>query len=81
MCVCVCVCVCVLSYVQLFVTPWTVAHQEIFLTQGLNPSLLHFLYWQVDSLLLSHLGSPCKHTCQRMYSTPQTSQFAKQFDL
>ena len=31
MCVCVCVCVCVsaqvLSCVQLFVTPWTVAHQ------------------------------------------------------
>ena len=26
-CVCVCVCVCVLSRVQLFVTPWTVAHQ------------------------------------------------------
>ena len=29
--------------------------QEIFLTQGLNPHLLH---WQVDSLPLSHLGSP-----------------------
>ena len=29
MCVCVCVCVCtrVLSRVQLFATPWTVAHQ------------------------------------------------------
>ena len=30
MCVCVCVCVCVLSHlshVQLFVTPWTAAHQ------------------------------------------------------
>ena len=27
----------------------------IFLTQGLNPCLLH---WQADSLLLSHLGSP-----------------------
>ena len=25
--VCVCVCVCALSHVQLFVTPWTVAHQ------------------------------------------------------
>ena len=24
---CVCVCVCVLSHVQLFATPWTVAHQ------------------------------------------------------
>ena len=29
--------------------------QGIFLTQGLNPHLLH---WQVDSLSLSHLGSP-----------------------
>ena len=29
--------------------------QGIFLTQGLNLSLLH---WQVDSLLLCHLGSP-----------------------
>ena len=26
-CVCVCVCACVLSHVQLFVAPWTVAHQ------------------------------------------------------
>ena len=30
----------------------------IFLTQGLNPYLLHLLHWQVDSLLLSHLGRP-----------------------
>ena len=30
--------------------------QEIFLTQGLNPYLLHLLHWQADSLLL-HLGS------------------------
>ena len=29
--------------------------QGIFLTHGLNPCLFH---WQVDSLLLSHLGSP-----------------------
>jgi len=28
---------------------------RIFLIQGLN---LHFLHWQVDSLPLSHLGSP-----------------------
>ena len=28
----------------------------IFLTQGSNPNLLH---WQVNSLPLSHLGSPC----------------------
>ena len=29
--------------------------QEIFLTQGANPCLLH---WQADSLSLSHLGIP-----------------------
>ena len=29
--------------------------QGVFLTQGWNPSLLH---WQADSLPLSHLGSP-----------------------
>ena len=55
-----------------FVTPWTLAHQTplsmgfprpeywsglpwIFSTQGSNPHLLH---WQVDSLVLSQLGSP-----------------------
>jgi len=31
--------------------------QEIFLTQALN-CLLCLLHWQVDYLLLSHLGSP-----------------------
>ena len=31
----------------------------VFLTQGLNPHLLHLLPWQADSLLLlGHLGSP-----------------------
>ena len=33
--------------------------QGIFPTQGLNPSLLCLLHWQVDFLPLSHLGSPC----------------------
>ena len=33
--------------------------QGIFLTQGLSLCLLH---WQVDSLSLSHLGSPNSHT-------------------
>ena len=32
--------------------------QGIFLTQGLNPRLLHLLHWQADSLPLGHLGSP-----------------------
>ena len=32
--------------------------QGIFPTQGSNPSLLRRMHWQVDSLSLSHLGSP-----------------------
>ena len=32
--------------------------QGIFPTQGLNPHLLHLLYWQVGSLPLRDLGSP-----------------------
>ena len=68
--------VCVLSWVELFETPWTVAHQAPlpmgfprqeyqsglpFLPQGIFPtkgSNLHLLHWQVDSLPLSHQGSP-----------------------
>ena len=34
--------------------------QRVFLTQGLNPRLLHLLCWQVDSLPQSRLGSPIK---------------------
>ena len=32
--------------------------QGIFTTQGLNPSLMCLLHWQVESLPLHHLGSP-----------------------
>ena len=32
--------------------------QGMFPTQGSNPSLLHLLHWQADSLPLSHLESP-----------------------
>jgi len=32
--------------------------QEIFLTQGLNPSLLHLLYWKVGSLPAEPLRKP-----------------------
>ena len=32
--------------------------QGIFPTQGWNPHLWHLLHWQVESLPLSHLGSP-----------------------
>ena len=35
--------------------------QGIFPTQGWNPHLLCLLHWQVNSLLLSHQGSP-KHS-------------------
>ena len=38
---------------------WYFFPQGIFLTQGSN---LHLLRWQVDSLPLSHLGSPETHT-------------------
>ena len=31
--------------------------QGIFLTQGLNPHLLHLLHWYMDSLPMSHLRS------------------------
>ena len=40
---------------------WSGCHfllQRIFLTQGLNPCILHLLHWQANSLPLSHLGSP-----------------------
>ena len=32
--------------------------QGLFLIQGLNRHFLYLLRWQVDSLSLSHLGSP-----------------------
>ena len=51
-----------LDFSKLVITicPWTFPGknsilQGIFLTQGSNPSLLH---WQVDSLPLCHLGTP-----------------------
>ena len=41
--------------------------QGIFPTQGLNPHLLCLLHWQVDSLPLSHLGSPLIHIYSWMF--------------
>ena len=40
-------------------------------TQGLNPSLLHFLHWQADPLSLSHQGSPMllNTGCKFIYKT------------
>ena len=62
--------VCVLSHIQLC-DPWTVARsgknarvgyhflpQRIFPGQGSDSQLLPLLYWCMDSLPLSHLGSP-----------------------
>ena len=37
--------------------------QEIFLSQGSNPHLLHLLHWQADSLPLEPLGKPHKYIC------------------
>ena len=47
--------------------------QGIFLTQGSNP---HFLHWEVDSLVLSHEGSPGKSspnltTMNRSFKPPR----------
>ena len=41
--------------------------QRIFPTQGSNLQLLHLLYWQADSLPLSHLGSLKVWTMQNCY--------------
>ena len=40
---------------------WHFLLQGIFPTQGSNLSLLHLRHWRVDSLALSHLGSPQEH--------------------
>ena len=42
----------------------------IFLSQGSNPHLLH---WQVDSLTLSHQGSPYGLVCTKLLSHVQIS--------
>ena len=44
--------------------------QGLFLTQGLNLPLLCLLHWQVDSLPLSHLGSPKESNIIHTSSTP-----------
>ena len=53
-CVCVCVCVCAqsLSCIQLFVTPWTVAHQA-----PLSMGLSWQEYW--SGMPLPPPGDPC----------------------
>ena len=37
--------------------------QRIYVTQGLNPTLLHLLHWQADCLALSYWESPEKLCC------------------
>ena len=47
---------------------WSGLHlllQGTFPAQGLNLYLLRLLHWQVDSLLLSHLGGPQKTVGER----------------
>ena len=57
--------------------------QEIFLTQGSNPHLLHLLHCQVGSLPLSHLGSPrdlwdnIKHTNIHIIGIPEEEEREK----
>ena len=53
--------------------------QRIFLTQGSNPCLLHFLHWQVGSLPLarepqSHLNQICKGGWGTDFSFPRTEK-------
>ena len=43
--------------------------QGTFLIEGLNLHLLHLLHWQVDSLLLHHLGIPWTGVLGRLQST------------
>ena len=43
--------------------------QGIFSIQGWNPQLLCVLHWQVDSLLLCHLGSPCLNDCSWIWDS------------
>ena len=46
--------------------------QGIFPTQGSNPSLLHLLPWQVDSLPLSHVENPLEGSkgCHKYTANP-----------
>ena len=53
--------------------PW-----GIFLTQGLNLSLLH---WQVDSLPLSHLGSPYQAGAQQLVGQIMVSEDSRAIEL
>ena len=43
---------------QARILEWVAIFQGIFPTQGSNPHLLRLLYWQPDSLPLSHLRKP-----------------------
>ena len=45
--------------------------QGVFQTQGSNPHLLCLLHWQMDSLPLSHQGSPCWLTIRHIWCKPR----------
>ena len=64
-----------LSYVQLFVTPWTEAHQAPLSVEssrqeywsgppGMELCLLHLRRWQADSLPLELPGKPLLKVCR-----------------
>ena len=57
--------------------------QEIFLTQGLNPPVLHLLQCQVDALPLYHLGSPSLnlYTVQKFKVFRTTEAYLKRLRL
>ena len=52
--------------------------QGIFLIQGSNPHLLCLLYWQVDSLQVTHRGSPFYSS---FYTNFSVSQWPPQYFL
>ena len=63
-CVCMCLCACVLSCVQLFLTPWTVAHQAPLSMDFLSKNTgagCHFLLqgssWPRDGIQVSCIAS------------------------
>ena len=50
--------------------------QEIFSTQESNPHPLHFWRWQVESVLLSRLGSPIAYTDGAQYILAESANEA-----
>ena len=55
--------------------------QEIFLTQGSNPCLLHLLHWEVSSLPLVSLGKPNMITMSLIRGTEKESESVEMVTL